>query len=163
MKRKIILLFVAAGIAVAAAGKPKFETLSDTERMQQRGAWSIELNTLLALMNYVNGTYTYRVVPWLALGGGVGVRVLMVDISAQLFARIQTDVPQWNVSPFLILDGGCAAGQSIDFMGNAVLGARFGLRHGNALTFGLGTFVTGYGILTGDYFPLPLLHLGFTF
>jgi len=71
---------------------------------------------------HLNGAYTYRVTPWLALGEGAGLRVVMTDIAVQLFARIQTEVPQWKVSPFLILDAGGAGGTSaVDFIGGCAI------------------------------------------
>lgn len=146
MKRTLLLLLLSGASFCASAqsaGQPRLTAQPDTEQLQKKGAWNIELNTVLAL-NYLNGTYTCRVAPWLALGGGAGLRVVMTDIAVQLFARIQTEVPQWKVSPFLILDAGGAGGTSaIDFIGNAVVGARFRLRNGDAITFGVGTYTTG--------------------
>ena len=168
MMKRLLLLLLFSGIFSCATAQsldqPQLNPLPDTDQLLKKGAWNVELNTCLG-MNLLNGTYTYRVTPWLALGGGAGVRVFIVDVAIQVFARIQTEVPQWKVSPFFILDvgGACGISSAVDFIGNAVVGARFKLRNGNAFTLGVGTHATGYGIITDEFFPVTLLLLGYGF
>ncbi len=77
------------------------KTLPDTDQLLKRGEWNIGFSNIgIPVYNglpHLNGAYTYRVTPWLALGEGAGLRVVMTDIAVQLFARIQTEVPQWKV------------------------------------------------------------------
>ena len=125
MKRLLLgLLFsgiFSCAVAQSEVCQPQLKALPDTDQLLKRGEWNIELNTVLVL-HYLNGTYTYRVASWLALGEGAGLRVVMTDIAVQLFARIQTEVPQWKVSPFLILDAGGAGGTSaVDFIGGCAI------------------------------------------
>ena len=125
MKRLLLgLLFsgiFSCAVAQSEVCQPQLKALPDTDQLLKRGECNIELNTVLVLHN-LNGTYTNRVASSLALGEGAGLRAVMTDIAVQLFARIQTEVPQWKVSPFLILDAGGAGGTSaVDFIGGCAI------------------------------------------
>ena len=81
-----------------------------------------------------------------------------IFLSAQVFARIYVEVPQWTVSPCLILDGGGGfeVGSLFPYpTANLVLGLRFRLRNQHAFTFG--------SALNYPFWGLPLLHVGYTF
>lgn len=161
MMKRLLLLLLFSGIFSCATAQsldqPQLNPLPDTDQLLKKGAWNVELNTCLG-MNLLNGTYTYRVTPWLALGGGVGILCgPRFILSAYVFARIYVEVPQWTVSPCLILDGG---GGLLGFFPypttNLVLGLRFRLRNQHALTLG--------GAISYPFFlDIPLLHVGYTF
>ena len=130
MKRLLVgLLFsgiFSCAVAQSAVCLPQLKALPDTDQLLKRGEWNIGFSNIgIPVYNglpHLNGAYTYRVTPWLALVEGAGLRVVMTDIAVQLFARIQTEVPQWKVSPFLILDAGGAGGTSaVDFIGGCAI------------------------------------------
>ena len=167
MKRLLVgLLFsviFSCAVAQSAVCLPQLKALPDTDQLLKRGEWTVEFNNLgipvYSGLTHLNGAYTYRVTPWLALGGGAGIQYLSdIFLSAQVFARIYVEVPQWTVSPCLILDGGGGfeVGSLFPYpTANLVLGLRFRLRNQHAFTFG--------SALNYPFWGLPLLHVGYTF
>ena len=81
MKRLLVgLLFsgiFSCAVAQSAVCLPQLKALPDTDQLLKRGEWTVEFNNLgipvYSGLTHLNGAYTYRVTPWLALGGGAGI------------------------------------------------------------------------------------------
>ena len=174
MKRKLILLFVAAGIAVAATGQ------TPVRQGAPRGRWGAEANTYVAPFIdgaiSVDGIYNYAVADWFIVGAGAGLLHTYTDYSSytpllygRAFVRLRFEVPKWKVSPVLLLDaslGVLLSRQDYDILwpeSNFIIGPRFRLRNDDRITFGIG--LRNIWVFHGCMpFALgPSVHFGYTF
>ncbi len=110
MKRLLLgLLFsgiFSCAVAQSEVCLPQLKALPDTDQLLKRGEWTVEFNNLgipvYSGLTHLNGAYTYRVTPWLALGGGAGIQYLSdIFLSARCLQEFMSKYRNGRYRPVL--------------------------------------------------------------
>ncbi|HIW97014.1 MAG TPA: hypothetical protein H9866_00795 [Candidatus Tidjanibacter gallistercoris] len=175
MKRKIVLLFVATVITVAAVGQHPIQ------QKPPRGRWGAEVNTYVLPFCFgaisADGIYNYAVADWFIVGAGAGLLLSDMEydndvslVYGRIFVRLRFEVPRWKVSPVFFHDIGLgvrfSAKQYDDLLrpqGNTIIGVRFRLRNDDRITFGIGLQDIWCSSGCMPFALGPSVHFGYTF
>jgi hypothetical protein len=104
-------------------------------------------------INFISG---YRICPWFAVGGGVGVRAYMDEgIYMPVYLDLRTNFINRKTSPYIAIDGGYGFRNNFNYKGGIMFAATFGvcvkLKDRFALNMGLNYELQGSSYVRYPY------------